>query len=155
MANVIRWDPFQDTVSLRDAMDRLFEESFVHPLGREAGNGNRAASLPVDLYETPEAVMVKTRLPGVNPEDVEVNVHGDTLTIKAELRSDAALDEAKNWAWHRHELYHGTVARSITLPTLIQPDKVEATFRNGELSLVLPKAEEVKPRSIKVKTVAR
>jgi HSP20 family protein len=154
MANVIRWDPFQDTVSLRDAMDRLFEESFVRPTLRESGNGSRAASLPVDLYETPEAVMVKTRLPGVNPEDVEVNVNGDNLTIKAELHSDATLDEAKNWTWHRHELYHGTVARSITLPTLIQPDKVEATFHNGELSLVLPKAEEVKPRSIKVKTVS-
>jgi HSP20 family protein len=135
-------------------MDRLFEESFVRPLGRESDNVNRVASLPLDLYETPEALIVKTRLPGVNPEDVEVNVHGDTLTIKVELRSDATLDEAKNWTWHRHELYHGTLARSVTLPTLIQPDKVEATFHNGELSLVLPKAEEVKPHSIKIKTAS-
>jgi HSP20 family protein len=152
MASVIRWDPFQDTVSLRQAMDRLLEDSFVRPFSREGDGAGRAAGLPIDLYETPDALIVKTRLPGVNPEDVEVNIQGDSLVIKAELPSDANIEDAKGWTWYRHELYHGTVARGITLPTLIQSDKVEATFRNGELSLVLPKAEEVKPRSIKVKT---
>jgi HSP20 family protein len=155
MANVVRWDPFQDTISLRQAMDRLLEDSFVRPFSREAGGeAGRAATLPVDLYETPDTLVVKARIPGVNPEDVEVNIHGDNLTIKAELRSDAALDEAKNWTWYRHELYHGAIGRSVSLPTLIQPEKAEATFRNGELSLVLPKAEEVKPRSIKIKTAS-
>ncbi len=153
MASVIRWDPLGDTVSLRQAMDRLLEDSFVRPSAREADGAGRAAGLPIDLHETADALIVKTRLPGVNPEDVEVNIHGDNLVIKAELPSDANIEDAKGWTWYRHELYHGTVARSITLPTLIQSDKVEATFRNGELSLVLPKAEEVKPRSIKVKTV--
>ena len=152
MASVIRWDPFRDFVSLRQAMDRLFEDAFFR-YARETDETGHAATLPIDLYETPEALVVKTRLPGVNPEDVEVNIQGDNLTIRAELRSDAALEDAKNWTWYRHELYHGPVVRSISLPTVIQTDKVEATFRNGELSLTLPKAEEVKPRSIKVKTV--
>ncbi len=84
---------------------------------------------------------------------MELTVHGDSLTIKAELRSDATQEDAKNWNWYRQELFYGTVARSVGLPTLIDPDKAEATFHNGELTLTLPKAESVKPRSIKIKTV--
>lgn len=153
MASIVRWTPFEDMVSLREAMDHLFEESFVRPSRRSAGDGVAMERLPIDLYETDEALTLKARVPGVNPEDVEITINGDNLVIKVELCSDALLDEAKGWNWYRHELYHGQVGRSITLPTLIEADKVEATFRNGELTLVLPKAEEAKPRSIKVKTV--
>ncbi len=154
MTTIVRWNPFDEMISLREAMDRLFEESFVRSPQTGAGDGSVARGrLPIDLYETDEALILKARLPGVNPEDVDITINGDNLVVKAELRSDAALDEAKDWSWYRHELYHGPVGRSITLPTLVQPDKVEATFRHGELTLVLPKAEEVKPRSIKVKTV--
>jgi HSP20 family protein len=109
--------------------------------------------LPVDLYETDEELVVKARLSGVNPEDVDITIDDGQLIIRAELSSDAALDEAKNWNWYRHELYHGPLGRRLDLPTIVQPDKIEATFRNGELTLVLPKAEEVKPRSIQVKAV--
>jgi len=149
MSSISRWSPFEDMISLRQAMDHLFEDSFVRPAWRRVG----AAELPIDMYETSDAVVVKTRLPGVNPEDVELTIHGDNLSIKAELRSDAQLEEAKQWNWYRQELSHGSQCRNIALPTLIQPDKAEATFRNGELTLVLPKAEEVKPRTIKIKTV--
>lgn len=154
MATIVRWTPFDEMVSLRGAMDRLFEESFVRPSRSSAvTNGNIAMErLPVDLYETDEELILKARLPGVNPEDVEITINREELLIKADLRSDAALDAAKDWDWYRHELYHGPVGRRMSLPTLIDSDKVEATFRNGELTLVLPKAEEVKPRSIKVKT---
>ena len=151
MASIVRWSPFDEMVSLRDAMDHLFEESFIRPSQRAATNGVAMERLPIDLYETPDALVIKARVPGVNPDDVEITINGDNLVLKAELRSDALLDQAKDWTWYRHELYHGQVGRSITLPTLIQADKVEATFRDGELTLTLPKAEEVKPRSIKVK----
>jgi HSP20 family protein len=152
MASIVRWTPFDEMVSLHKAMDRLFEERSVRPSRFSTGNGSLAmARLPIDLYETDEALTLKANLPGVSPEDVEITISGEDLVIKTELRSDAALDEAKDWSWYRHELYHGPVGRSIALPTLIQADKVEATFRNGELTLVLPKAEEVKPRSIKIK----
>ncbi len=150
---IVRWTPFDEMVSLREAMDRLFEESFVRPSRRVAGDGVAMERLPIDLYETADALTLKARVPGVNPEDVEITIEGDNLVIKTELRSDALLDKAKDWTWYRHELYHGPVGRSISLPSLIQTDKIEATFRNGELTLVLPKAEEVKPRSIKVKVV--
>jgi HSP20 family protein len=155
MASIIRWTPFDEMVSLRQAMDRLFEESFVRSPRSSAGaNGSVAMErLPIDLYETDEELILNARLPGVNPEDVEITIDDGELIIKAELRSDAALDEARNWSWYRHELYHGPVGRRFRLPTLVQSDKIEATFRNGELTLVVPKAEEVKPRSIKVKAV--
>ena len=154
MSSITRWAPFEDMVSLRQVMDRLVEDSFVRPSWRrENGDGGFAAALPLDMYETNDAVVVKARVPGVNPDDVELTVNGDNLTIKAELRSDANMEDAKKWSWHRHELYHGSIGRSINLPTLVQSDKAEATFRHGELTLVLPKAEEVKPRSIKIKAV--
>jgi HSP20 family protein len=134
-------------------MDRLFEDSFVRP-SRSDSNGSVAMGrLPLDLYETNDELIFIARLPGMNPEDVDITVKDEELIIKAELRSDAALDEAKDWSWYRHELYHGPVGRRISLPTQVQADKAEATFNNGELRLVLPKAEEVKPRSIKVKSV--
>ena len=151
MASIVRWTPVGDTVSMREAMDRLFDESFVRPY-RSSSNDNVAMRrLPIDLYETEDELILKARLSGINPEDVDITIDDGDLIIKAELRSDAALDEAKDWSWYRHELYHGAVGRRINLPTLVQSDKIEATFQNGELTLVLPKAEEVKPRSIKVK----
>ncbi len=149
MANIVRIDPFNDMLSLREAMDRLFAESFVRPAtATRTYNGEN--QLAVDLYETKDELVLKARVPGVNPEEVEVSINGDILTIKAELASDAMLDEAKGWRWHRHELAHGEFSRSITLPTLIQTEKIEATFHEGELKLVLPKAEELKPKTIKV-----
>ena len=156
MASIVRWTPFDEMISLREAMDRLFEESFVRPSRPSAGaddGGVAMGRLPIDLYETDDELILKARLPGVNPEDVDITIDEGDLIIRSELRSDAALDEAKEWSWYRHELYHGAVGRRVNLPTLVQPDKIEATFRNGELTLVLPKAEEVKPRSIKVKAV--
>jgi HSP20 family protein len=151
---LMRWEPFEDVVSLRDAMDRLFEESFVRPRRAERGarNGGSVASLPVDVYETDDELVVNARVPGMNPDEVEVTIHGDTVTIRGELHSAATDEESKNWKWHTHELWHGPLGRTITLPTLVDVDKVEAHFENGLLALRLPKAEEVKPRVIKVQT---
>jgi len=155
MTSIVRWTPVNNMVSMRRTMDRLFDESFVRPYrpGVNSGYGVSMARLPIDLYESEDELILKAHLPGINPEDVEITIEDGDLLIKAELRSDAALDEAEDWSWYRHELYHGSVGRRISLPTLVQTDKIEATFSNGELTLVLPKAEEVKPRNIKVKAV--
>ena len=152
MASIVRWTPFEEMVSMREAMDRLFEESYLRPRRSSASNGSVAmARLPIDLYESEEELIVKARLAGVNPEDVDITINDGELIIKAELSSDYSLDEAKDWHWYRHELFHGPIGRRLRLPTEVDADKIEATFRNGELMLVLPKAEEVKPRSIQVK----
>lgn len=148
MANLIRWEPFHDLMSLREAMDRLFEESFVRP---RAGWPTRLTpgALAVDMYETDEDVVVKTALPGVKPDEVDITITGDTLTIKGETK----VEEEIEWdCYICQERRYGTFARSLLLPTSIVAEKAKAEFEDGILTLTLPKAEEVKPKSIKVKT---
>ncbi len=151
MANLVRWEPFRDLVSLREAMDRLMEESFVRPrAGWLAPTGVEA--LAVDMYETDDAVVVETAIPGVKPEDLDVSVAGDTLTIKGETKTE---EEVKEENYIRRERRYGSFCRSLTIPVSVVAGKAEAEFENGVLTLTLPKAEEVKPRVIKVKAKGR
>lgn len=148
MPSIVRFEPFRDFVSLRDAMDRLLEDSFVNPrsgLLAPLAGGN----LALDIYETDQAVVVKASLPGVKPEDIDISVVGDTLTIKGEVKEES---ETEDGCYHCRERRTGAFERTVTLPSSIVPDKAEAKFENGILNLTLPKAEEVKPKSIKVKT---
>jgi HSP20 family protein len=147
MSNLIRWQPFGDLVSMRDAMDRLFEDSFVQPrLGWIAPSG--AASLALDVYETNDNVVVKAALPGVKPDEVEVTITGNTLTISGESKEENEVKEAN---YIRKESRYGTFSRSVTLPSGLKADKADATFENGVLTLKIPKADEVKPKSIKIR----
>ncbi|RLC59009.1 MAG: Hsp20/alpha crystallin family protein [Chloroflexi bacterium] len=147
MTSLVRWEPFRDLISLREAMDRLFEESFVRPrTGWLAPLG--AETLAVDMYETDDAIVVKTAIPGVKPEDVDVSIAGDTLTIKGETKAE---EEVKEENYIRRERRYGSFCRSLTLPVPVVADDAEAEFENGILTLTLPKAEEVRPKTIKVK----
>lgn len=148
MANLVRWDPFRDMVSLRDAMDRLFEESFVRPRSWLTPTDGMA-TLALDVHESADDVTVRASIPGVKPEDIDISVTGDTLTIKGETREE---NEEKNGSYHLRERRYGAFQRSISLPTLVKADKASAEFENGVLTLTLPKVEEVKPKSIKIKT---
>jgi HSP20 family protein len=146
MASIVRWEPMRDMMGLRDAMDRMLEEGFIRmpmPLGVWA-EGN----LAVDVYETGESVVVKTAIPGVNADDIEVSVTGDTLTVKAETKEE---QEVKRESYLRRERRYGSFCRSVTLPGGLETDKAEADYSNGILTLTFPKAEEVKPKAIKVK----
>jgi HSP20 family protein len=148
MANIVRWEPFRDLISLREAMDRLFEESFIRPrAGWLAPLG--AEALVVDVYETDQDVVVKSSVPGVKPEDIDITITGDTLTIKGETKAKEKVERAN---YIRQERRYGAFSRSLTLPTTIVAEKAKAEFENGVLTLTLPKAEEVKPKTIKVKT---
>jgi HSP20 family protein len=145
--NLVRWEPWSDLVSLREAMDRLFEESFVRPrAGWLAPLGD--GSLAVDMYETDEEVVVKTTVPGVKSEDIDVSITGDLLTIKGETKTEEKVEKAN---YIRQERRYGAFSRSLTLPSTVVADKATAEFENGVLTLTLPKAEEVKPKTIKVK----
>ncbi|MBL7065909.1 MAG: Hsp20/alpha crystallin family protein [Anaerolineae bacterium] len=151
MANLVRWEPFRDLVSLREAMDRLFEESFVQsrvgwpaPVGMEA--------LAVDMYETDDVIVVKTAVPGVKPEDLDVSIVGDTLTIRGETKAEG---EIKKENYIRRERRCGSFCRSLVVPLSVVADEAEAEFENGILTLTLPKAEEVKPKAIKVKAKSK
>jgi HSP20 family protein len=140
-----QWDPFRDAVSLRDAMNALFQDSFVRP-----GNGptqSALVALPLDVFETEQAFVVKAALPGAKPDDVHITVHGDTLTIRGETKAN---EEKKGEHWHLQERRYGTFQRSLTLATPVNSDKAQADFDLGVLTLTLPKAESAKPRQIKV-----
>ncbi len=146
MARVIaRWDPFREAVTLRDAMDRLFEESFVRPAWATNGERQHAFRLPVDAYTTEDAVIILASTPGVKPEDVEITIEGDTLTLRGEL-----IGPLENVNYVMQERNYGRFSRTLTLNVPVQADKANAEFSNGVLTLTIPKAEAVRPRSIKV-----
>jgi HSP20 family protein len=145
--NLVRWEPWSDLMSLREAMDQLFAESFVRPrAGRLAPLG--AESLAVDMYETEDDVIIKTAVPGVKPEDIDVSITGDVLTIKGETKAEEKMEKAN---YIRQERRYGAFSRSVSLPSTVVADKATAEFESGVLTLTLPKAEEVKPKTIKVK----
>ncbi len=146
MAELVKWEPFRELISLREAMDRLFEESFVRPFGWLAPVG--AETFAIDMYETDDDIVVKAAIPGVKPEDIDVSISGDVLTIKGEVKEEK---EVKEENYIRKERRYGTFCRSVTLPVQVDADKAKAEYENGILTLTLPKAEEVKPKVIKVK----
>jgi len=147
MSNLVRWEPFRDLISLREAMDRLFEESFVRPSGGRMALADVGAPA-VDMYETDDAVVVKSAIPGIKAEDIEISITGDTLTIKGETKAE---EEVKEENYIRRERRYGAFCRTLTLPLPVVSDKAGAEFENGILTLTLPKAEEVKPKAIKIK----
>jgi HSP20 family protein len=146
MTLVRRTSPLGDLVSLRQAMDRLFDDSFVRP--RTWGPGvETAASLPLDVESTTDALLVDAALPGVRPDDVEITVEDGTLTIRAESRDERQSDDGERLL---NEIRRGSMARVITLPSGLEPDRATATFEHGLLRLRIPRAEAVKPRQIRI-----
>ena len=140
------WQPMRDFITLRQAMDQLFEESLVQPRWDEPRR-ERVARLPLDAYSTEEEIVILASLSGLKPEDVEITIEGDTLSIKGEIP-----DPPENVDSILRERRHGPFSRTLTFNIPVQADKAEASFKNGLLTLTIPKAEEIKPRTIKVKT---
>ena len=147
MANLTRWDPFGEMLSLRDAMNRLFEESFVLPARASGGT----LSMPLDLRETEDAFIVDVAVPGVRPEDLDITVQDNVLTINAETRQEQQTGEQQA-NYHRVERRYGRFSRTLSLPAQVNADQVRATLENGILHLEIPKAEEGRPRKITVNT---
>lgn len=145
--NLVRWEPMREMLSLREAMDKLFEESFVGPRWANVWPGDGAATLAMDVYETEDALVVSAPVPGVKPEEVEITIAGNTLTIKGETKVE---EREEKGSYIRQEVRYGAFQRSVELPAEVQSDKVEAVFENGVLKLTLPKSEQVKPKSIKI-----
>ena len=147
MSQLTRWEPFRDLISLREAMDQLLKESYVRP-GTEMLASRAAGALAVDMYETDEAVVVKTATPGVDPQDIDISITGDTLTIKGETKVEEEIQEENYLCRERR---YGAFSRSLTIPVAVQADEAEAEFEDGVLTLMLPKAEQVKPKAIEIK----
>jgi HSP20 family protein len=144
MSNLTRWDPFQDMLSLREAMNQLLEESFVSPTVARRGEGFVPA---LDLSETADGYIVEMAVPGLKAEDLDITLNNNVLTVKGEVRQSA---EQKERNFHRIERRYGAFQRSIGLPTTVKADGIRAELRDGILRVDIPKAEEVKPRKINV-----
>ena len=140
------WTPMDDFLSLRDAMNRLFEESFVWP-STWRGGGKGPGRLAIDAYTTEDEIVIQAPVPGATPEDVEVTLEGDTLTIKATIKPPL-----ENVDYVIRERAYGTFTRTLTLNVPVDGDKIEATVQNGLLTIVIPKAESAKPKTIKIST---
>ncbi len=142
-----RPSPFGELLSLRQAMDRLFEESYVRPRGAWSSASGEAAPLALDVSTTTDALVVEAALPGVRPDDVEITVEDGTLTIRGSARNEGREQEGDVLV---QEIRRGDVSRSLSLPSGLEPDKAEATFEDGILTLRIPRAEQVKPRQIRI-----
>jgi HSP20 family protein len=145
MSNLTRWEPVREMMTLREAMDRLFDDAFTRPLSGRDGGWSAPA---IDMYQTDDEVVVKAAIPGFKADEVQINVTGDMLTLRGEMKQE---EEQKDKAWHMREQRWGSFERSVTLPTDVKADKASAEFENGILTVTLPKAEEVKPKTITVK----
>jgi HSP20 family protein len=144
-----RIGPFSDLVSLRQAMDRLFEESFVSPRTWQFGEGQL---VPVDVFATDDEIVVQAILPGVKPEEVDITMEANNLTIAGDTTSQTA-ENGKPASMLLQEIRRGRFSRTLALPAGLEADKAKATFEDGVLTLRIPKAEAVKPRQIKISPV--
>ena len=139
-------DPFEALMPLREAINRMFEESFVWPRF-EFFTGR---FFPIDISETEDKqqYVIEASLPGIKPEELQITAEGDTLTIRVSRKGEQEKKEKGTYV--RRERYEGEMSRTISLPTPIDADKVQATYERGVLTLRVPKAEGVKPKQIPI-----
>jgi len=145
MATLNRWSPLEESLSLRDAMSRLFEDSFVSP----ASVNGRISNLGIEMnvYESEHGFSIEASVPGLKPEDLDITLQDNVLTVSGEFREQKP---AENTTAHRVERRFGRFSRSVSLPTMVKSDAVSANLEHGILRLEIPKAEEVKPRKITI-----
>ena len=149
MRVLTRWEPFAGITSTRRLIDRVFDDTFFRPyrLGSSRLDGTY---LPLDVAQTRDEVVIKASLPGLKPQDVQVSLDANVLTIRGET---GASQETEEESYVLRERSRGAFHRSLTLPKGLVTDKVEARFEDGVLTLTIPKAEESKPRTIEVKGI--
>jgi HSP20 family protein len=144
---IARWDPFRDVATLQDRINRIFNESFGRSRDLDEEVSLYDWSPPVDIYETGDGVVLKVELPGVNKDDVSVEVKDNVLTLKGERLLDP---EIKDENYYRKERSFGKFNRSFSLQETIKPDLIKASFKNGVLTVEIPRPEEEKPKQITV-----
>ena len=148
MSNLTRWEPAREMMTLREAMDRLFDDAFTSPFSVMRDGGSNWSSPAIDMYQTDNDIVVKAAMPGIKADEVQINVIGDILTIQGEVKHE---EEKNDKSWHIREQRWGAFERSVRLPTGVVADKAKADFDNGILTITLPKSEEMKPKTINVK----
>jgi HSP20 family protein len=143
MTRLTRWEPFREARRMHDMLDRMMDRSLLDPWA-----SGFEGVLPLDMYQTDDEIIVKASAPGMTAEDIDISITGETLTIRGELEGEEVQEDSR---YHIRERRMESFSRSIALPTMVQAEKAKAEFENGILTLTLPKAEEVKPKTISVK----
>jgi HSP20 family protein len=139
--------PLRDFMSLREAMDRVFDDRWVSPGSWLTWTGVGTQYLPLDVYETADEIVVRALVPGVGPEGIDIEYQHGTLTIRTDMASG---DLPEGGAWLLHEMVAAQAVRQIALPPKVDVDQARTSFENGVLTLTLPKSPDAKPRQIKV-----
>ena len=147
---IVRWEPFRDLVGLQERMNRLFDESF-RGMTRTGGEDDWALggtwAPAVDIFEQEGNIVLRAELPGVDPKDVDIRLENNVLSLRGERKVDS---EIKRENYHRVERAYGSFSRSFTLPSVVDQAKIKADYKDGILSVVLPKREESKPKQISI-----
>jgi len=141
------WDPFRDLETIQNEMNKLFDSSLLRFGDRNVGLLDGAWSPAVDVYDSKDNVMVRADIPGMTKDEIDVSVRNDTLMIKGEKKQEK---ETKEKDFVRTERFYGSFNRAIRLPAAVDAAKVNASYKNGVLELVLPKKEESKPKQITI-----
>src|SRR6201993_2641847 len=146
MTVITRWDPFREFSTLQDRMNRLFRDSYG-PEGREESLTSTTFAPPVDVYEDEHNVTLKIEVPGIDENDIDVRIEGNTLTVQGERKFEK---DEKEENFRRVERQYGSFTRSFTLPSSVDPTQVSAHYDKGMLRIKLAKKAEAKPKQIKV-----
>ncbi len=148
MMAIVRWDPFRDVTTLQDRMNRLFDQALSRTRADDEEGLAASTWVPaVDIFETADSIVMKAELPGVSRENIDIQVRDNTLTLKGERKFER---EVKDENYLRIERSYGAFHRAFGLATVIQQDKIKAVFKDGVLEVTMPKAEEAKPKQVKV-----
>ena len=148
MNMITRWEPFRESRRLHDMIDRFMDRSFLdRPWLGEPVSG----MLPLDVYQTEDEFVIKASIPGMKPDDIDISVRGDSLTIQGESKSEVEREGKEDIKYLLRERRYSSFSRSVTLPSSVDSSKANAEFESGILTLTLPKIEEEKPKRITVK----
>lgn len=142
---IVRWEPFREMMALEERLNRLFQQGLGPVRDQES---LQAWAPPVDIYETEKEIVVKADLPEVKPEDVDIRMENNTLTLRGERRFEK---DVKDENYHRVERLYGSFSRTFALPGTVDADKIDARYEQGVLRVILPKREEARPKQIRVK----
>ena len=149
MNTITRWEPFRGLSTLQDQMNRLFEGPMFR--GRSDESALTTWAPAVDIYETENALVVKADLPDVNEKDLDIQVENNILTIRGERNFERDVKEDN---YLRVERAYGSFSRSFSLGNTVNTEAIKAEYRDGVLTLTIPKREEAKPKQVKVSVAA-
>lgn len=143
---IIRWDPFREMVTMREKMNRLFEDSLAQK-GEDKDMMTSNWAPAVDIYETANELVLTAEVPGIEEKDIEIKIEDNTLTLRGERKFEK---ETKEENFHRIERSYGSFFRAFSLPNSVDSDRIQAEHENGVLRVIMPKRQELKPKTVKI-----